>query len=254
MHHLSKFRAWMLAAPLEYSPLHDAGEELMRLSRVGVILASLALLAAASGCSHEQSDWHSAQAANTIEAYEAFVSAHPKSARAADAQAQIEQLTEARDWQRASTIDTADAYRQFLAQHPQAKSAQEARIRIENFGMNRTAAAGSGAAPPAAPPAKPAKPASAAAAPQPAAGERYGVQLGAFTTQAKAQSQWQRLNARFGAKLRGTESDIEPAKNSHGKRIYRLKAKPLTEARARALCAALRKRGQACVVSGPSQE
>lgn len=262
MHHLSKFRAWMRAAPLEYSPLHDGGEELMRLSRVGVILVSVALLAAASGCSHEQSDWHSAQAANTIEAYEAFVNAHPKSARAADAQAQIEQLTEARDWQRASTIDTADAYRQFLAQHPQAKSAQEARIRIENFGMN-TAAAGGGAAPPAAPaaspaaavpPAKPAKPAAAPAAPQSAAGERYSVQLGAFTTQAKAQNQWQRLNARFGAKLHGIESDIEPAKNSHGKRIYRLKAKPLTEARARALCAALRKRGQACVVAGPSQE
>jgi cytoskeletal protein RodZ len=263
MHHLSKFRAWMLAAPLEYSPLHHGGEELMRLSRVGVILVSVALLAAASGCSHEQSDWHSAQAANTIEAYEAFVSAHPKSARAADAQAQIEQLTEARDWQRASTIDTADAYRQFLAQHPQAKSAQEARIRIENFGMSSAATAGGGATPAAAPAAspaaaapsaKPAKPGSAAAAPQSAAGERYSVQLGAFTTQAKAQSQWQRLNARFGAKLHGTESDIEPAKNAHGKRIYRLKAKPLTEARARALCAALRKRGQACVVAGPSQE
>jgi hypothetical protein len=101
---------------------------------------SLALLAAASGCSHEQRDWHSAQAANTIEAYEEFISTHPKSARTADAQTQIAQLTEARDWQRASTIDTADAYRQFLVQHPQGKSAQEAHIRIENFGLGATAA------------------------------------------------------------------------------------------------------------------
>jgi hypothetical protein len=235
------------------------GDELMRLSRVCVILMSVALLASASGCSHEQSDWHSAQAANTIEAYEAFINAHPKSARAADAQAQIAQLTEARDWERASTIDTADAYRQFLAQHPQGKSAQEARIRIENFGMSNPGAPGGSAAPPAAPaPAAaapaPAKAPAAAAAPESAGGGHYSVQLGAFTTQAKAQSQWQRLNARFGAKLRGTEPDIEQGKNAHGKRIYRLKARPLTEARARALCAALRKRGQACVVAGPIKE
>jgi hypothetical protein len=233
------------------------GEELMRLPRICVILMSVALLATASGCSHEQRDWHSAQAANTIEAYEQFINAHPKSARAADAQTQIAQLTEARDWQRASTIDTADAYRQFLAQHPQGKSAPEARIRIENFGMNNTASAAGGAAaapaaaPVAAPPA-PAKPAAQAAAPESAAGGRYSVQLGAFSTQAKAQSQWQRLNARFGSKLHGTESDIEQGKNAKGRRIYRLKAKPLTEARARALCAALRKHGQACVVAGPS--
>jgi len=217
-------------------------------------MMSVALLAAASGCSHEQRDWHSAQAANTIEAYEQFINAHPKSARAADAQAQIAQLTEARDWQRASTIDTADAYRQFLAQHPQGKSAQEARIRVENFGMNNTAAAG-GAAPPAAPVAAapaPARPAAQSAAPESAAGGRYSVQLGAFSTQAKAQNQWRRLNARFGSNLRGTESDIEEAKNAKGRRIYRLKAKPLTEARARALCAALRKHGQACVVAGPT--
>ena len=226
----------------------------MSRSRIGVIMMSVALLAAASGCSHEQRDWHSAQAANTIEAYEQFINAHPKSARAADAQAQIAQLTEARDWQRASTIDTADAYRQFLAQHPQGKSAQEARIRVENFGMNNTAAA-RGAAPPAAAPAAapaPARPAVQSAAPESAAGGRYSVQLGAFSTQAKAQNQWRRLNARFGSKLHGTESDIEEAKNAKGRRIYRLKAKPLTEARARALCAALRKHGQACVVAGPT--
>jgi cell division septation protein DedD len=205
-----------------------------------------------------------AQAANTIEAYEGFISAHPKSARAADAQAQIAQLTEARDWQRASTIDTADAYRQFLAQHPQAKSAQEARIRIENFGMSGTAAPGApAAASSAAPPAGAANPPATAAPPPakpaptapPNAGDgQYSVQLGAFSTQAKAQSQWRRLNARFGARLRGTEPDIEPAKSANGRHIFRLRAKPLTEARARVLCAALRKHGQPCVVAGPSQE
>jgi hypothetical protein len=233
------------------------GEDLMNLSRICVILVSVAFLAAAGGCSHEQRDWHSAQAANTIEAYEQFISTHPKSAHDADAQAQIAQLTEARDWQRASTADTADAYRQFLAQHPQGKSAQEARVRIENFGLSGTAAPAAPAATTApapgaaAPP--PSQPKAAAAEEEPASGGRYSVQLGAFTTQAKAQAQWRRLNAHFGPRLRGTEPDIEAAKSTHGRRIFRLKAKPLTEARARALCAALRKHAQACVVVGPSQ-
>ena len=157
---------------------------MMRRVRWAVIFLSLAMLGAASGCSHEKRDWHSAQAADTIEAYEVFVKEHPKSARTSDAQTRIVQLTEDRDWQRASSTDTADAYRQFLAAHPQAKSAQEARIRIENFGMNGgTAAATQGAAshPATAPPPPP--PASHAAASEPAAaGTMVSVQLGAFST------------------------------------------------------------------------
>jgi len=230
----------------------------MNLVRACVILMSGALLAAASGCSHESRDWHSAQAANTTEAFEEFITQHPKSARAADAQARIAQLTEERDWQRASTTDTADAYRQFLAQHPQGKSAPEARIRMENFGLGGTAAPASGAASPSA-----AAPSSAAAAPRPSqsaaasagaepeSGGRYSVQLGAFSTPAKAQSQWRRLTARFGPELRGTVSAVEPGKSVNGRHVYRLQAKPLTEARARAICAALRKHSQACAVVRP---
>jgi sporulation related protein len=228
------------------------GEELMSLRRTCVILMSLALLAGASGCTHEQRDWRSAQAANTVEAYEAFVTAHPKSARAADAQARIAQLTEERDWQRASTTDTADAYRQFLAQHPQSKSAAEARIRMENFAMSGNAAAQSSgaAAPPAAAPAPatPAQPAPAAAGAEPATAGHYSVQLGAFKTHAKALSQWRRLSVRFESELRGAVSDVERAKSANGRAVYRLRVNGLTEARARRICAALRKHAQACVV------
>jgi len=224
----------------------------MSLRRNCVILMSLALLGSASGCSHEQRDWQSAQAANTIEAYEEFVGAHPKSARAADAQARIADLTEQRDWQRASTTDTADAYRQFLAQHPQGKSASEARIRIENFGLGGTAAAPATAAASATAPAATAvtPPPRAAAAAEESAGS-YSVQLGAFTTRAKAQGQWRRLTAHFGTELHGTVSDIERVQSANGRHVYRLKARPLTEAGARALCAALRKHAQACVVVRP---
>ena len=221
----------------------------MSLRRTGLILMSLALLAAASGCTHESRDWRSAQTANTIEAYEAFVTAHPKSARAADAQARIAQLTEERDWQRASTTDTADAYRQFLAQHPQGKWAQEARVRMENFGLSGTAAApapAAGTSGVAAPPAPPPQPPAAVAGAGPENAGGYSVQLGAFTTHAKALTQWRRLSARE-SELQGAVSDVERAKSGHGRNVYRLKVKGLTEARARRICAALRKHTQACV-------
>jgi cell division septation protein DedD len=240
----------------------------MSLARAGVILLSVFMLAAASGCSHEQRDWHSAQAANTIEAYEQFITEHPKSARATDAQALVVQLTDARDWQRASTTDTADAYRQFLLQHPQSKTASEARIRIENFGLSASAspapaaalAPGPAAAPPApAPEAKAPRAARPAPRPHPAEpvpsseGGPYSVQLGAFASETKAQNQWRRLNARYAALLQGAIADIERGQGRGGRRLYRLKAKGLTEARARQICAAFKKHSQGCVLVRPDK-
>jgi cell division septation protein DedD len=227
----------------------------MRLASVGVILLSLAMLAASSGCSHESRDWHAAQSADTIEAYEEFVKEHPASTRTSDAHARVAELTEERDWQRATSTDTADAYRQFLSAHPQAKSAQEARIRIENFGLNGATPAGAAAPSTAAPPAAVAPPTAASPpAPHPPAAEPgesgtgYGVQLGAFATQAQAQSQWKRVAALYKKELHGALSEIERGKSSSGRHVYRLKAKVESEARARALCVQLKKHAQPCVV------
>jgi cell division protein FtsN len=234
----------------------------MNLRRACVCLVSVALLAAASGCSHEQRDWHAAQAADTIEAYDQFVKAHPASALSTSARTRIVQLTEDRDWQRASTTDTADAYRQFVAEHAQSKYSQEARIRIENFGLN-------GAAAPAAPPsaaAEPPSPAHPAAAPRPRApaphaeppaeaetAQGYGIQLGAYSSQVQALKQWQRLSSHYKSELGGAVSNVERGKTKSGHHIYRLRATVANEARARSICAALKKHGQACVVVRPSK-
>ena len=77
------------------------------------------------------------------------------------------------------------------------------------------------------------------------------MQLGAYTSKAKAQGQWGRLSARFAAELHGAAPDIREGKSGSGRRVYRLQAKPFTEARARSICAVLRKRAQACVVVRP---
>src|ERR1700733_123320 len=228
----------------------------MSIARASVILVGGILLATLLACSHESRDWHSAQAANTIEAYQQFLSEHPQSAHTADARAQVAELTEARDWQRASGTDTADAYRQFLAQHPQGKNAQEARIRLENFGLNASAApaAAGGATAPAAKPspaaAQPAQPPAQASAAAPAGSGQYSVQLGAFSSHAKAQAHWRYLSAHFAHEFAGSTPDIERGKSA-GHHVFRLKVKGLSEAHAKAACAALRKHSEACIVGRP---
>lgn len=237
----------------------------------------IALLAAlAAGCSREQQDWHSAESADTAEAYTHFLEQHADSELAKQARGRIAQLEEDRDWQRTDNIATVDAYRRFLAQHPAGKWAEEARIRIEGFSLGsaphaprqgtvaagRTGvralqlATGSAAPAPTAPAATTAAPADLAQ-PAPASAETraiatttvgsgYGIQLGAFGSQASADHEWQRLQERFGAQLHGKSPRIVVASTSSGS-LYRLQAPAAGEAEARALCDSLKEQAQACV-------
>src|SRR3979411_226617 len=155
-------------------------------------------------------------------------------------------------------LATADAYRAFLAQHPSGKWSEEARIRIEAFALGSaprlappTRAQPGGApqgpsgvralqlatatAPPAvrntaagpvvaplirAGPAEPApwRDRSTAAG---AGGKAYGVQLGAFGSEASADREWRRLQGRFGAQLGGLSPRIVAASDTSGQ-LYRL--------------------------------
>jgi hypothetical protein len=103
--------------------------------RAGKGAICICLLLLVTGCSREQQDWRSAEAADTIEGYGQFIQRHPESELATQARTRVAQLGEDRDWQHAGSADTVDAYREFIAQHPNGKWAQEARIRIENFSL-----------------------------------------------------------------------------------------------------------------------
>ncbi|MBS0580201.1 MAG: SPOR domain-containing protein [Proteobacteria bacterium] len=253
-----------------------------------VMLIAL-LTALAAGCSREQQDWHSAESADTAEAYRHFLEQHADSELARQAQARIAQLDEDREWQRADGIGTVDAYRRFLAEHPHGKWTEEARIRIEGFSLGSaphapregpvsaarvgvralqlatgTAAPAATAATPA--PAQEAVPAAAAvlaarredeAQPAPASEETraiattrvgggYGIQLGAFGSQASAGREWERLQGRFAAQLQGKSPRIVIASTSSGA-LYRLQTPTAGEAEARALCDSLKEQAQACV-------
>jgi cell division septation protein DedD len=301
--------------------------------RAGSGAIGVCLLLLAAGCSREQQDWRSAEAADTIEAYGQFIQRHPESELATQARTRVAQLGEDRDWQHAGSADTVQAYRDFIAQHPNGKWAQEAHIRIENFSLGEQAGtdaasrAGSGlsasrgitpapgspaASPPAAaiphgstdsgsvaspavgtgsalpsngavPPAVgtgSAIPLSGGTSPGMSAGSTvprnaatppgaatpalliphnasptrkptgFGIQLGAFSTEAGANTEWHLLTSRFAPDLRGLQEHVVPAETPSG-RIYRLQAAVGNEGRARSICDSLRKHGQACVAVLP---
>jgi cell division septation protein DedD len=249
----------------------------------------IALLAAlAAGCSREQQDWHSAESADTAEAYSHFLEQHGDSELAKQAQARIAQLDEEREWQRTDATGTVDAYRRFLGQHPHGKWAEEARIRIEGFSLGSaphapregpvsasrvgvralqlaTGTVAPAAASATAAPAHEARPADQPVAvprgdeaqPAPASEETraiattsvgggYGIQLGAFGSQASAGREWERLQGRFAAQLQGKSPRIVLASTSTGA-MYRLQTPTAGEAEARALCDSLKEQAQACV-------
>jgi len=250
--------------------------------RAARLTLAAALLAVLAGCSREQQDWRSAEAADTGEAYTRFMGQHPDSELANQARLRLGQLEEERDWSHAEGIATVEAYRHFLAQHPGGKWAEEARIRIEGFSLGSLPRTGGQSQAPVtagrtgvralqlatgvASPAPLAAPAVTAAVPVPAqdaaqpappaaetravlathAPQGYGVQLGAFGSPASADREWQRLQGRFGSQLRGLAPRIVMASTANGS-LYRLQAPASGEAQARALCDALREQSQACV-------
>ncbi len=201
-----------------------------------------------AGCSREQGDWRSAQAADTVESYNQFLAQHPDSQLAGQARERVAQLTEEADWQKAATTDSLETYQQFLARHPNGKWSKEARIRIENFAVTgilpaptstdstaatNDSAGGNEVMPPANPVTR-----------------AYGVQLGAFSSSDRANAEWQRIAAKYPGPLEGLAPRVV-AVESGGKALYRLQASVMDEAQARAVCGALKQGGQGCVVVLP---
>jgi cell division protein FtsN len=232
----------------------------MRTSRLlPFAIAGLALMLLA-GCSRVKDDWKAAQSADTGEAYQDFLQQHPDSEYAVQAQARLKQLAEDRDWQQAAAADKPEAYEQFVAQHADSKWAQEARVRIENFnltgsGQATPAPAEAAGSSPVAPGVSGSGPAAAAPAPKPAAPKpaaapseagSHLVQLGAFSTRARAESDWRQLQSKFAADLQGLKPRYV-AGQSQGRPVVRLQVGLATAQRASALCASLKKHGQACV-------
>jgi cell division septation protein DedD len=220
-------------------------------TRTLVTLFAIPLLAL-TACSREKSDWRTAQAADSPESYEQFISSHPDSALVAPARERLAQLAEEKDWRTAAGLDTREAYLQFLAQYPAGKWAKEAQVRIDNFG-----AAPAVPAAPATPEAAPGEAASVPATapeepPVAVTGSGFGVQLGAFSSADRANAEWTRLKVDAAGMLDGLEPRVVVGE-AEGKSIYRLQAEVRDEAQARAICGGLKVANKPCVPVLPAQ-
>ncbi|MEZ5498185.1 MAG: SPOR domain-containing protein [Steroidobacteraceae bacterium] len=254
-------------------------------------LRGLAVMAAAAllmlgACNRLDSDWRSAQAADTAEGYEQFISRHPDSREALVARERILQLAEQLDWDKAVLEDTVEAYTRFMVQHPGSRWSEEARARILNYKpeaaggdaattpAEEAAAAAAAAATPAPiakinPVPRTAEPAVAApspvseaktktlpgtppkqrsAAPPPASDGAYAVQLGAYSSEARANQAWRELSERHSQFLRDAVPQVSPVDTSSGK-MFRLRTPVRDGETARDLCERLRKAGTACLVT-----
>jgi cell division protein FtsN len=78
----------------------------------------------------------------------------------------------------------------------------------------------------------------------------YGIQLGAFSTQAAALNEWKRLQLAHEAELHGLFAHAVPIDVTSGK-LYRLQSPVGDEARARSICASLTMKQTPCVVVLP---
>ncbi|MCK6371971.1 MAG: SPOR domain-containing protein [Gammaproteobacteria bacterium] len=239
-----------------------------------VVTVAVALV---SACSNPEADWQQAEAENTEAAYQAFLDQHPDGEWAQRAQAELDAIKDQREWAAAQTLDTIEAYNNYLLAHPTGRHMGEARQRIAELeteaSWQAAAAAGtkealedfllryadapqaeqarnqlaalSAPAPAPAPKSAP-KPATKTAPQKPLALPKgnFMVQLGAFSTLAKAESEKARMEKRHHALL----GSLVVQKPSGNDTVYRIRSSAMAESAARSACQRLKAAGQDCVV------
>lgn len=178
---------------------------------VAILAASLA-----GGCSRQESGWQEAARADTMAGYEEYLARFPAGAHAPQARKRILELREEQDWARAGRLRTPEAWQRYLADWPDGRHAAEARDQLAQF-----VPAGDG-------------------------GRDWSVQLGAFSSEAAAQSARARLADAGAAQLGGIELRVL-APQQDPSDVWRLRTGALPESAARELCARLRAGGVDCL-------
>jgi len=102
--------------------------------RIAVTLLLVAILAA---CDPVGKAWDEAQSTNTIDAYQAFLTANPGSEYESQARERIDNLA----WESASAANTEESYAQYKIDYPQGAHLQEAaerihKVRVDDFNAN----------------------------------------------------------------------------------------------------------------------
>jgi len=211
----------------------------------GVLGCSLLiLLLATPGCSRQESAWRSSSAQDSVAAYEAYLRDYPAGGHVDEAQLRLGELREQQEWERALRFNTPEAFQRYLSGYPQGRYATAARDKLSDFLL---AEAPDDATVPAAPVSAGPAAGGTLIAEASASGD-YRVQLGAFRGgETAARRAWAQLGGKHGDLLGSLTPRIDVIVRG-GHDLWRLQAGPLSEARAREVCAALKVRGDDCLL------
>jgi hypothetical protein len=197
----------------------------------------------------EERDWEIATQADNADSYQKFLAQHADGKWSQEARVRIENFNVMNSSTPAAPAPAPSAAAQPAAAGPATAAAPAAAASPAKAAAANVSAPARSAVPAAATSAKapiPARaetPASAATPAKSAGGVR--IQLGALSTEAKARSEWQRLQGKFPA-LKGLEPQVTAAQTAAGK-LYRLQARVGSEAQAERICGTLKAAGQGCI-------
>lgn len=198
-----------------------------------VLFAAMALLSVGA-CSKADGAWEEAMRTDTPDAYEHFITQHPRSKQADLARTRRDALVDDRDWNVARRRATADAYSAYLEVHPEG-------VWSELAARRRAALL------------KPAPATVPVTAVEPAVSKpvMHTMQLGAFSSAKAALSSWGRLQPAY-TELAGLQPLID-ATPLEGSSLYRLRIGLESKEDAERVCAALRRGGAECIRSETSR-
>lgn len=186
-----------------------------------IVVCWIAAACASASCSRQEAGWRHASRDDTIAAYEEYLGRYPAGAHAAAARARLLELRDERDWARADRLATPEAWQRYLGEWPDGRHAALARRRLVEF------------VPP-------------AGVPPPVVRRTFVAQLGAYSSEAAARADLARILARHAAVL--DPVPVQVRSPGAGERpLWRLRAGPLEEDAARALCATLVTAGAGCL-------
>jgi hypothetical protein len=199
------------------------------------------------GCSSVESDWSKANAANTVSAYQQFLSSHPSGPHSTEAADRIQALQDEASWQQAKQANTADAYDAYLKQQPkgvhvtEAKEAQTAISRAADW--SEAKAKGTAASVQDFLKKYSDGPEVQQARDELATLSAYKLKLGAARTQKQAQKQQQELRSKYSKVL----PDVVLVADTPRKG-YQLESTPMSKEQADSACSELGKHHQKCEV------
>jgi hypothetical protein len=208
-----------------------------------VLAAAIALWA----CSSAQEDWNKASTANTVPAYQEYLSKHPTGEHSAEAGDRIHSLQDDDAWSQAKQANSVEGYRDYLQKQPTGShvtAAQDALTAAQRAADWKTSqSSGTVASVQDFLKKYSAGPEVDQARVKLATLSGYKVQLASVKTEKQAQRERKHLRAKYGNILHDVV--VVPANSGKG---YGLESAPMSQSQADSACGELKKAHQSCEV------